>query len=550
MTISRRLILAFSLLAASLVTLLTIAILVVHGFQERFRLVQTNTLPTMVELGLMTDKSNELTIWLYRHQSITEPNKMSSIEHAIYQTTRELRDMTQSYLTKRLSSNEDKKMSEQALAEIASFEKQLPKFLLLSAQNQDDVALSLIQEKGGVGETIRNLLSIYNKQTDLNIKIANKLRAENRQIYLWTIWSFVLGAGLIILCLGTFSALTIIRIKKNLSAMSDTMNKVSSRLDLTVKADDRYRDEIGDTARAFNTLISCVHDALGYVSDASRSVSSAASQIATGNEDLSSRTEAQAASLEQTATSMAELTETVRQTANNTSLATVLTKNAIKLSNDSADKSQTLLGTMNRLQESSSRVTDIIGMIEGIAFQTNILALNAAVEAARAGEQGRGFAVVAGEVRNLAHRSSLSAREIKDLIESSLTLIEAGSLQAKEVGRNMEAMDDAIRQIADLTGEVAAATSEQTAGLSQIHIAVCQMDDVTQQNAALVEEASAASKALQEQATELISLVDKFTLTHSDTSPPEQLHYNLPIVVKEVRGNTPTQKKDTGWERF
>jgi len=167
---------------------------------------------------------------------------------------------------------------------------------------------------------------------------------------------------------------------------------------------------------------------------------------------------------------------------------------------------------MGDIKDSSAKITDIIALIEGIAFQTNILALNAAVEAARAGEQGRGFAVVAGEVRNLAQRSSSSAREIKELIESSMSFVQAGSEQAEGVGSNMSRMNDAVRQVTDLVDEISVAASEQSQGISQVHQAVNQMDDVTQQNAALVEEASAASNSLMEQAASLNQLVNNFTL--------------------------------------
>nr|UKE84625.1 methyl-accepting chemotaxis protein [Pectobacterium sp. PL152] len=208
--------------------------------------------------------------------------------------------------------------------------------------------------------------------------------------------------------------------------ISQTMENVSNSLNLTVQADDRRKDEIGNTARAFNSLIQRVSSALASVSASSQSVSSAATQIAAGNEDLSSRTEEQAASLEQTAASMTELAETVRQNAENTQQASLLAGNASRISNNSADSVSTMLNTMEHIRTSSGKITDIIALIEGIAFQTNILALNAAVEAARAGEQGRGFAVVAGEVRTLAQRSSTAAREIKDLIDASNSLVSEG----------------------------------------------------------------------------------------------------------------------------
>ncbi|KHD99217.1 Tar, partial [Pantoea stewartii] len=184
-------------------------------------------------------------------------------------------------------------------------------------------------------------------------------------------------------------------------------------------------------------------------------------------------------------------------------LASQLSKNALGISDDSSGKVHTMLNTMSDIRESSAQITSIIALIEGVAFQTNILALNAAVEAARAGEQGRGFAVVAGEVRSLAQRSSASAREIRELIESSMRFVETGATQAAEVGDNMARMNESIRQVTALVDEIAVAAQEQSSGINQVHQAVNQMDDVTQQNAALVEEASAASRSLSEQASVL-----------------------------------------------
>ena len=304
-------------------------------------------------------------------------------------------------------------------------------------------------------------------------------------------------------------------------------------------------------ARAFNSLMQRVSGALLSVSAASQSVSSASAQIAAGNEDLSSRTEQQAASLEQTAASMTELSETVRQTADNTRQASQLAGNMNTLSEKSASSLETMLSTMGDIRSSSRKVTEIITLIEGIAFQTNILALNAAVEAARAVEHGKGFAVVAGEVRNLSQRSTTAAREIKELIDLSYSLIEAGAHQAGDVGENMNSMGNAIRQVTDLVNEIAAAATEQSQGISQVHQAVNQMDDVTQQNAALVEEASSASRSLQDQADGLARLVGEFRLSDATGQrqpfvKPAQTLAALPRTQKP--GTPPHNEAD--WQRF
>ncbi|CNE44949.1 putative methyl-accepting chemotaxis protein [Yersinia intermedia] len=393
----------------------------------------------------------------------------------------------------------------------------MPVFLKGSRENNDSVSLGELQGNTGVGEATRSLVSDYKKQLQLNVDIGDTLNNQNIQIYKFTLWGMITGSIAVIIILGLFTVKTISGIRRSLNAMRSTMEHVSTHLDLTLRADDSHKDEIGLTARAFNDLVENVAASLLSVSTSSQSVSTASAQISAGNEDLSSRTEEQAASLEQTAASMSELSETVRQTAENTDMASKLSQNARRISEDNTAKVSNMLGTMSNIRDSSTKITDIISLIEGIAFQTNILALNAAVEAARAGEQGRGFAVVAGEVRSLAQRSSSSAREIKELIESSMGFVEKGAGQAEEVSKNMDSMNDAIGQVADLVNEIAAAAQEQMQGIGQVHQAVSQMDEVTQQNAALVQEASAASQSLMEQATVLNQLVATFIIEAPST---------------------------------
>lgn len=555
MNITRRLFLAFSLLSLALIILLAASIMVINGFQERFRNVQADTLPSITQLGQMEALSNELTIWMYRHQSQTDVSKLPPIEGAIQNKISDLKTLTQNYLSSQISNEQDREITLHAMDNIRQFEEKLPAFLDASRSHNDDLSLGLLQGSEGVGAVTRTLINDFHKQVQLNVEIGNTLREKNRQIYGATILWMPLVAGFSILVLGLLAVTTTLTIRRKLNNMMEVMNSASEDLDLTVKADDSQLDEVGLTAKAFNELIKRVHDALLSVSSASHSVSSAASQIAAGNEDLSSRTEEQAASLEQAASSMAQLSETVRMTAENTHTANQLTENVRQLSDLSSTRVRTMLETMTSMRSSSSKITDIISLIEGIAFQTNILALNAAVEAARAGEQGRGFAVVAGEVRNLAQRSSTSAREIKELIEESLSLIEAGALQAEEVGDNMTRMNEAILQVTHLSSEVATATTEQTLGIDQVHQAVSQMDDVTQQNAALVEQASAASQSLMEQATTLRKLVSGFMLMRSANQGNYEQKTALKVATvmpeKSKRDEKPTRvAAASDWENF
>ncbi len=251
---------------------------------------------------------------------------------------------------------------------------------------------------------------------------------------------------------------------------------------------------------------------VAQVRNASDSIVTGSTEIATGARDLSMRTEQQASALQQTAATMDELSSTVRHNADNAQQANQLAQGASGVAQQGGEAVSQVVTTMRGINESSRRIADIIGVIDSIAFQTNILALNAAVEAARAGDQGRGFAVVAGEVRSLAQRSANAAREIKTLITDSVTQVEAGSALVERAGRTMEEVVASIRRVTDIVGEISAASSEQSNGVEQVGIAVNQMDDATQQNAALVEESSAAVRSLQQQAQDLFDAVSIFKL--------------------------------------
>lgn len=285
-----------------------------------------------------------------------------------------------------------------------------------------------------------------------------------------------------------------------------------SRGDLTVPVTDATRDEfaplIFELDRMQNNLVRIV----SQVRAGTETMLTASREIATGNQNLSSRTEEQASSLEQTAASMEELTSTVRQNADNARQANQLAASASEVAAKGGVVVGQVVETMESINASSKRIVDIISVIDGIAFQTNILSLNAAVEAARAGEQGRGFAVVAGEVRNLAQRSASAAKEIKGLIDDSVSKVLVGSELVGEAGRTMGEVVVSIRRLTDIVGEITAASQEQSAGIEQVNQAVGQMDQVTQQNAALVEEAAAAAGSMQDQAGSLVDAVAAFRL--------------------------------------
>ena len=282
--------------------------------------------------------------------------------------------------------------------------------------------------------------------------------------------------------------------------------------DLTTRVSVDSRDETGQLMRALGSMTGALAEIVGRVRSGTGAIATASTEIAAGNQDLSSRTEQQAGSLEETASSMEELTSTVKQNSENAREANRLARSAAATAGDGGAVVAEVVSTMGSINDSSRKIVDIISVIDGIAFQTNILALNAAVEAARAGEQGRGFAVVAGEVRNLAQRSATAAKEIKALIDDSVGKVEAGTAQVDRAGATMSEIMRSIEHVTTIMADIAHASEEQSAGIEQVNVAITEMDRVTQQNAALVEEAAAAAEAMQNQADELARLVSTFRL--------------------------------------
>jgi methyl-accepting chemotaxis protein len=337
--------------------------------------------------------------------------------------------------------------------------------------------------------------------------------------------------GLVTLLLGAFFTWSITRTITAPLLRAGKITETIASGDLTQTVEEKSHDEAGQLVHSLNTMQTKLAATVNEIKQSAAIIAVASQEIATGNADLSNRTESQASSLEETASSMEQLTSTVKQNAENAHQANQLVMSA----SDYAVKGGKVVGdvvqTMGSIKESSRKIVDIIGVIDGIAFQTNILALNAAVEAARAGEQGRGFAVVASEVRSLAQRSASAAKEIKTLIGDSVSKVDAGGKLVDEAGVTMSEIVTSVKHVADIMGEITAASKEQSAGIAEVNGAIAQIDEITQQNAALVEQAAAAAESLQEQADLLARAVGVFKIDNAAFSAQA---VNTPSMLKTV----------------
>jgi methyl-accepting chemotaxis protein len=372
-----------------------------------------------------------------------------------------------------------------------------------------DVNAFVTQGKGKQGMDAMRALLAQIKDSEKGLLEQRGKEANALQVQ--TEYTLIIGGAIAAL----LSMMLAVWLARNVTAPLGVAVDLAKRValgDLTAKVEARSKDETGQLMGALKDMNDALVRIVGEVRNGTETIATASGQIASGNMDLSSRTEQQASSLEETASSMEELTSTVKQNADNARQANTLAVSASEVASKGGAVVAQVVDTMGSINESAKKIVDIIGVIDGIAFQTNILALNAAVEAARAGEQGRGFAVVASEVRNLAQRSAAAAKEIKTLIGDSVEKVEVGAKLVDQAGTTMEEIVQSVRRVTDIIGEISAASDEQRAGIEQVNQAISQMDQVTQQNASLVEEAAAAAESMQEQSKNLAQVVSVFKL--------------------------------------
>jgi methyl-accepting chemotaxis protein len=396
--------------------------------------------------------------------------------------------------------------------------------LLRSGANSDEVQTALkttnqtyLAHRAGVDSTVKTSMAFANEST---AKSESNARS--------TFWFLVIVLSLGTVLLVGFSLWTRRSILASVGGEPALAARIASAVadgDLSVEVVVASGDRSSVIA-ALKNMQQSLSKTVFSVREHSEGVAAASSQIASGNNDLSARTEQQASALEETAASMEELSATVKQNADNAHKANQLAQSASTVAIQGGEVVSQVVETMKGINDSSRKISDIISVIDGIAFQTNILALNAAVEAARAGEQGRGFAVVASEVRSLAGRSADAAKEIKNLIGDSVSRVEQGTVLVDQAGVTMREVVSSIKRVTDLMGEISAASTEQSLGVAQVGEAVTQMDQVTQQNAALVEEMAAAASSLKSQAQDLVQTVAVFKLSNTDSTPRAKVSYS------------------------
>ena len=511
MSIAKRLYLLVLFGAAAMVILAGLGIDQIFRVFDAANFANVNTVPSLLELDHATDAISNIRVKTWQSLAAIDPEAKKTIRAGISPERTLVENALNKYEKEDIADDKDKEMLANDRASIATYYAMTDKVLNEDADGKHDEAVQEILSKQDVIKKMNTDLLMHR---EYNIKLGVNGAEEAKKILNSAVWlASVIGIfGVVAVA---FLGLSLAR--KLVASLNQAIvvAKAVAAGDLTQKIEVSGSDEIAQLLGAIKEMSDSLEGICTQIRQGTDAIAVASTEIATGNMDLSSRTEQQAGALEETASSMEELTSTVKQNSDNARQANTLASTASTVAVEGGAVVSQVVETMAAINESSRKIVDIISVIDGIAFQTNILALNAAVEAARAGEQGRGFAVVAAEVRNLAQRSASAAKEIKTLIDNSVEKVDSGTKLVDQAGVAMTNIVTSIQKVSDVVSEISNASHEQSSGIDQINQAVIHMDESTQQNAALVEQAAAAASSLQEQANKLTQVVSVFKLNSS-----------------------------------
>ncbi len=506
LTIAKRLSLSFGLLVLMLSALGGFSLWRVQAISAEVHTVTDSQVPKERRLFDIESEVNEIARAMRNMLIMDAPADIKKQREDIDASRAAIVQHLQ-WLDERIVNTEAKELMDKAKkARSAFIESQNKFFAAMDGGSKDDARRILLEETRPLqltySQSLRAVTEFQAKLTQQGVERIDRSVASMLQVTA----ALLLGGVLAALALAT----SIVRsITRPIGAAVDIAQRIAEG-DLTQRISVTQRDETGQLLAAMQKMQESLGSVVSTVRQGAEGVATASAQIAQGNQDLSSRTEQQASALEETSASMEEMGSTAQQNADNARAASQLALSASTVAQQGGEVVGQVVSTMREIQHSSQKINDIIGVIDGIAFQTNILALNAAVEAARAGEQGRGFAVVAGEVRTLAQRSAEAAKEIKQLINASVERVEQGTTLVDQAGSTMQEVVQSIQRVTDIVGEISSASQEQNAGVGQVSEAVSNMDQATQQNAALVEESASAAASLQQQADQLLQAVSVF----------------------------------------
>ncbi|WP_258398447.1 methyl-accepting chemotaxis protein [Herbaspirillum rubrisubalbicans] len=509
MTITNKLRLLLLAVVLGMASLTGMSIYQSNKIADAASYTSTNIVPSLLVLGDAGEAVFRIRVGIWRYAASTDAATRAKLEKSMSLESEKVLAAFERYQKENLTDATDTQLLQADRDAFADYEKSRQTVLALGAEGKTEQALQAVEQLVvPPGDKLINALAAHRRYNEQ----LGRQAAQSAQDSLHSaLYQAVLMSLIVCAIVGMVSVVISRTISSALGEAIQAARAIATG-DLSTRIRGRANDEVGQLMQAIQQMTDSLVRIVSNVRNSASTIDTASAEIAAGNSDLSSRTEAQAGSIEETASAMEQLTSTVRQNADNAQAANTLASSASSVATEGGHAVQQVVETMAAINASSLKIVDIISVIDGIAFQTNILALNAAVEAARAGEQGRGFAVVASEVRSLAQRSAAAAKEIKELIDDSVSKVESGSRLVAQAGSTMQQVVESVRRVTDIVGDITAASAEQSDGIVQVNQAIGMMDQATQQNAALVEQAAAASQSLREQAVNLAQAVGVFRL--------------------------------------